>query len=85
MTVSIPASTLVPGNIISLEAGNIVPADIRLMETAQLRIDEAALTGESIAVEKQTGILSWESLPLGDRNNLVFKGTFVTYGRAEVS
>jgi Ca2+-transporting ATPase len=79
--VSLPTSELVPGDVVILEAGNVVPADMRLLEAAQLRMDEAALTGESIAVEKHVHALRGEHLPLGDRRNLVFKGTFVTYGR----
>ncbi|BAU50203.1 ATPase [Sulfurifustis variabilis] len=77
----IPADELVPGDVVLLEAGNAVPADLRLVEAAQLRIDEAALTGESQAVEKQTGRLHEEDLPLGDRRNLAYKGTLLTYGR----
>jgi len=78
---SIPAERLVPGDVVILEAGNVVPADIRLMETVQIRIDEAALTGESVPVEKVTAALSEEVLPIGDRKNMVYKGTLVTYGR----
>ncbi|WP_028895651.1 cation-translocating P-type ATPase [Syntrophorhabdus aromaticivorans] len=81
INVSLPASMLVPGDIVILEAGNVVPADMRLIEVAQLRMDEAALTGESIAVEKHVYALPGEHLSLGDRRNLVFKGTFATYGR----
>lgn len=81
INVSLPASVLVPGDIVVLEAGNVVPADMRLIEAAQLRMDEAALTGESVAVEKHVHPLPGEHLSLGDRRNLVFKGTFATYGR----
>ncbi len=79
--VNIPASELVPGDIVMLEAGRIVPADMRLTEAARLKIEEAALTGESIPVEKSNESLSEESIPVGDRINMAFKGTTVSYGR----
>lgn len=78
----IPAPDLVPGDIVKLEAGNIVPADLRLLELSSLKVNESALTGESQAVEKQVAQLQEAELPLGDRFNLAFKGTVVTYGRA---
>jgi Ca2+-transporting ATPase len=78
----IPAAQIVPGDIVVLEAGQVIPADLRLVESAQLKVEEAALTGESVPVEKHTGALSDPSLPLGDRKNMAYKGTIVTYGRA---
>ena len=77
----IPAHELVPGDKVLLEAGQIVPADIRLLEVHSLKIQEAALTGESHDVEKHTGELEGEDMPLGDRKNMTFKGTFITNGR----
>jgi len=79
--VSIAGSEIVPGDLVLLEAGAIVPADMRLTEAAVLRVEEAALTGESVPVEKHTRVLHEELLPLGDRSNMAFKGTVVTYGR----
>lgn len=78
---TVNASELVPGDVVLLEAGNVVPADFRLVEAAQLRIDESALTGESVAVEKQIHPLSVVDVPLGDKTCLAYKGTIVTYGR----
>jgi len=77
----IPASEIVPGDIVLLDAGSFVPADMRLVETAQLRLEEAALTGESVPVDKHTGALQDETIPLGDRKNMAYKGTMVAYGR----
>ncbi len=79
---SLSARDLVPGDLVLLEAGNLVPADVRLMEVASLRVQEAALTGESEPVEKDPAPLAAEALPLGDRRNLAYLGTVVTYGRA---
>lgn len=78
---SIPSNLLVPGDIVLLEAGNYIPADIRLLEAANLRIEEAALTGESIPVQKDANIHLEADIPLGDRKNTTFMGTLVSYGR----
>ncbi|MFT3663884.1 cation-translocating P-type ATPase [Piscinibacter sp.] len=79
--VLLPASQLVPGDIVLLEAGNQVPADLRLIEIAQLRIDESALTGESVAVDKHVSTLREAGAALGDRLNMAFKGTTAAHGR----
>ena len=76
----IDAERLVPGDIVLLEIGDHVPADLRLLEVAGLRVDEAALTGESLPVEKQVGDLSPETV-LPDRRNMVYSGTHVAAGR----
>ncbi len=77
---SIHSGGIVPGDIILLKAGNVVPADIRLSESVQLKINESSLTGESLAVDKQTKALHVKNLALGDYHNMAFKGTFVTAG-----
>jgi Ca2+-transporting ATPase len=79
--VEISARELVPGDVVLLEAGVLVPADGRLLESVNLRVDEAALTGESEPVEKQTRTVDRPDLPVGDRLNMVYMGTVVTYGR----
>ena len=77
----VSARELVPGDVVLLEAGNAVPADARLLWSANLRVQEAALTGESQPVEKEPGPPPLPDLPLGDRRNMVHMGTVVTYGR----
>ncbi len=79
----IPAANLAPGDVVLLEAGNLIPADARLIVSAGLRVQEAALTGESEPVEKTTDPLPQEDVPLADRLNMVFMGTAATYGRGE--
>ncbi len=81
--IEIASSELVIGDIVILEAGNIVPADIRLSETHSLKIEESSLTGESHSVDKLTKELQSEDLPIGDRNNMAFKSTIVSNGRGE--
>jgi len=79
--VSVPGRELVPGDLVVLESGNFVPADLRLVDTVNLRIEEAALTGESVAVEKDARVVLRQDVPLGDRLNTAFMGTVVAYGR----
>jgi len=80
---SIAAPQLVPGDVVLLEAGSFVPADIRLFETMNLRIDESALTGESGAAHKDAHLRLQQDIPLGDRKNTAFMGTSVEYGRGK--
>ncbi|MFV9504604.1 MAG: cation-translocating P-type ATPase [Oscillochloridaceae bacterium umkhey_bin13] len=75
------AREVVPGDLIALEAGNLVPADVRIIESINLRVQEAALTGESEPVEKYSAALERNDLSLGDRKNMAYMGTTVTYGR----
>ncbi|HZY42681.1 MAG TPA: HAD-IC family P-type ATPase, partial [Anaerolineae bacterium] len=77
----VPARDLVVGDVVLLEAGNFVPADLRLIESVNLRIDESSLTGESVAVEKQAATVLNPDIPLGDRKNAAYMSTTVTYGR----
>ena len=79
---AIAATEIVPGDIVLLETGNAVPADLRLIEAQRLKINEAALTGEAVPVEKRVAVLADVVLPLADQSNMAFKGTVVTYGRA---
>ncbi|MBO5093869.1 MAG: cation-translocating P-type ATPase [Lachnospiraceae bacterium] len=79
----VPAAQIVPGDILLLEAGDIVAADGRILNCYSLQVNESSLTGESAGVEKQDGALKQE-LPLADRTNMVYSGSLVTYGRAKV-
>lgn len=81
-TLSVPASELVRGDVVSLEAGNVIPADVRLLEAHSLRVNESALTGESVPSEKSDKVLDQAELPVGDRLNMGYKSTLVTNGRA---
>ena len=81
--VAVPARELVPGDIVLLEAGNYVPADLRLVSTANLTIEEASLTGESVPVEKNAELVIELDASLGDRRNSAFLGTLITYGRGK--
>lgn len=78
--IQIPSSELTIGDEVMLEAGDYVPADGRILQNASLKIDESALTGESLGVEKSEEVIA-EEVPLGDQTNMVFSGSFVTYGR----
>jgi Ca2+-transporting ATPase len=79
--INVPARELVPGDVVMLEAGNFIPADVRLVETVNLRVEEAALTGESVPSEKKAALMLEPESPLGDRKNMAFMGTVVSYGR----
>lgn len=82
-TVEIPAGEIVPGDLVLLEAGSVVPCDLRLTRTASLKIEEAALTGESVPVEKDAVAVLVPNAPLAERSNLAFMGTTVVYGRGQ--
>lgn len=82
LTSDVPIADIVPGDIVLLEAGSTVPADARVLESASLRAQEAALTGESEAVDKETNSLpKSDHVPLGDRKNMIYRGTSIVYGR----
>ncbi|MGD9146298.1 MAG: cation-translocating P-type ATPase [Anaerolineae bacterium] len=82
-TQTVPSSELVPGDLVSLETGNYIPADVRLVESVNLRIEEASLTGESVAVGKDAQDTSPAETVLGDRHNMAFMSTVITYGRGK--
>jgi Ca2+-transporting ATPase len=79
----IPSRELVPGDIVLLEAGNYVPADLRLVESINLKIDESALTGESHPVQKNSDVVLDKDIPIGDRTNSAFMSSMITYGRGK--
>jgi P-type Ca2+ transporter type 2C len=78
---TVPAADLVPGDVVMVDQGRVVPADLRILESARLSVEEAALTGESLAVEKHPSVIADAAAGLGDRKNMLYKGTVVTYGR----
>ena len=80
---TIASRDLVPGDIVLVEAGNYVPADMRLVEGFNLKVEEASLTGESVPVEKEAAVVLDKEIPLGDRRNSAFMSTLVTYGRGK--
>ncbi|WP_103751985.1 calcium-translocating P-type ATPase, PMCA-type [Lactobacillus panisapium] len=81
--IEIPSTQLVQGDIVLLEAGDVVPADLRLTVTKSLKIEESALTGESVPVDKENGIIAEDKVALADQDNMAFANTNVTYGRGE--
>ena len=81
--VIIPAAEIVPGDVVMLDAGDIIPADLRLFESSNLKIEEASLTGESLPVEKDAKAKILGNVGIGDRHNMGFSSTIVTYGRGK--
>ena len=77
------STAIVPGDIVILDTGDIIPADLRLLEAVNLKVQESALTGESVPVEKHDGLLDEGEVPLGDRDNMAFSTSVVTYGRGK--
>ena len=80
----VPSAQVVPGDIVELEAGDMVVADGRILENFSLKVNESSLTGESEGVEKTSDVIAAEKVALGDQKNMVFSGSLVTYGRATV-
>lgn len=80
----IPSTKLVKGDVVLLEAGDSINADGRVMESASLTVEESALTGESTSVKKNTNVIEMQDIPLGDRTNMVYRGSEVVYGRGKV-
>ena len=79
----IPSKELVPGDIVILDTGDYIPADLRIIECANLKVQESALTGESVPVEKSLDVINNEKAPLADRINMLFSSSLVTYGRGK--
>lgn len=80
--ITLSSAELVPGDIVLLESGSKVPADLRLLESKDLKVDESMLTGESLAMQKDTSLYQ-QNITLNDRKNMAYSGTYVTYGRAK--
>ncbi len=80
---TIPARELVQGDVVVLDTGDFIPADLRIFEAVNLKSQEASLTGESVPVEKQASVINEEELPIGDRANMLFSSSLVTYGRGK--
>ena len=81
--ITIASRELVPGDIVLVEAGNYIPADMRLVESVNLKVEEASLTGESVPVDKVANVVLDKDIPIGDRKNTAFMSTMVTYGRGK--
>ena len=79
----VPASDLVPGDIVTLDTGDYVPADLRVFEAINLKSQESSLTGESVPVEKQAASIEKAEVPIGDRTNMLFSSSLITYGRGK--
>ena len=79
----VPSRDLVPGDIVVLDTGDYVPADLRIIEAVNLKSQESALTGESVPVEKSSEVIEGEEVPLGDRVNMLFSSSLITYGRGK--
>lgn len=78
-----PAKNLVPGDVVAIEAGDSIPSDLRLIESYNLQVEEASLTGESLPVDKDAGVVFESDMSIGDRKNMVYMSTVVTYGRGK--
>ena len=79
----VPSRDLVPGDIVVLDTGDYVPADLRIIEAVNLKSQESALTGESVPVEKSSEVIEGAEVPLGDRVNMLFSSSLITYGRGK--
>ena len=82
-SIDIHSREIVPGDVVIIEAGKYVPADLRIIESSNLKIEESSLTGESVPAEKEDGIIEKQDVPLGDRKNMAFMSSMVTYGRGK--